>query len=286
LALDTATLERQAPQARIIGRRKARRWVPSLPELWRSRTILYYLVVRDIKARYAQTVLGAFWTVFQPLAMIGVFTYAFSRFFHDDSLGVPYTLWATAGIALWIFVSRSVMQGAGSLVGNVPFLTRTAVQRPLIPISAVCASCVDLLVGIALFLVLSTGYGVYPTWRYVLVPAVVVLAFLLALGLALLLSPLEVRFRDVGRTLPFVVQLWFFLSPVAYVPPTSGSELARLFLTDLNPAVGLLESFRWALLGTEVPSSDLIVTLVFTAVVLLAGAVYFTRSERMLVDEL
>jgi lipopolysaccharide transport system permease protein len=257
-----------------------------LRDLWRSREILYYMVVRDIKARYAQTLLGAFWTVFQPLAMIGVFTYAFSRFFHDQSLGVPYTLWATAGIALWIFLSRAVMQGAGSLVGNVPFLTRTAVQRPLIPIAAVCASCVDLLVGIALFLVLATGYGEYPTWRYALVPAVVALAFLMALGLSLLLSPLEVRFRDVGRTLPFAIQLWFFLSPVVYVLPASGPELVRLLLNDLNPAVGLFESFRWALLGTAVPSSDLIVTLVFTGAVILAGAVYFTRAERMLVDDL
>ncbi len=245
------------------------------------------MVVRDIKARYAQTLLGAFWTVFQPLAMIGVFTYAFSRFFHDQSLGgIPYALWATAGIALWIFLSRAVMQGAGSLVGNVPFLTRTAVQRPLIPIAAVCASCVDLLVGIVLFLVLATGYGEYPTWRYALVPAVVALAFLMALGLSLLLSPLEVRFRDVGRTLPFAIQLWFFLSPVVYVLPASGPELVRLLLNDLNPAVGLFESFRWALLGTAVPSSDLIVTLVFTGAVILAGAVYFTRAERMLVDDL
>jgi lipopolysaccharide transport system permease protein len=178
------------------------------------------------------------------------------------------------------------MQGAGSLVANVPFLTRTAVERPLIPIAAVCASCVDLLVGIVLFLVLAAGYEVYPTWRFALLPAVVLLAFLMGLGLAFLLSPLEVRFRDVGRTLPFAIQLWFFVSPVAYQLPDPGSEVVQLLLNDLNPLVGLLEAFRWAVLGTAVPTSDLIVTLVFTGAVMLAGAIYFTRAERMLVDDL
>jgi homopolymeric O-antigen transport system permease protein len=243
------------------------------------------MVVRDIKARYAQTLLGAFWTVFQPLAMIAVFSYAFSRF-QNQSLGVPYALWAIAGIAVWIFVSRAVMQGAGSLVGNTPFLTRTAVQRPLIPLAAVCASCVDLIVGVALFLVFAAGYEVYPTWRYALIPALIALAFLMALGLSFLLSPLEVRFRDVGRTLPFAVQLWFFVSPVAYQLPASGSELARLVLHDLNPMVGLLESFRWALIGTAPPDSTLVVTLAFTGAVMVAGILYFTRAERMLVDDL
>jgi len=285
LALDTATLERQTPQARIIGRRKAQRWVPSLPELWRSRTILYYLVVRDIKARYAQTVLGAFWTVFQPLAMIGVFTYAFSRFFHDDSLGVPYTLWATAGIALWIFVSRSVMQGAGSLVGNVPFLTRTGeVWFTNIP-NLWLLKDADGDGKAESRKVLSTGYGVYPTWRYLLVPAVVALAFLLVLGLALLLSPLEVRFRDVGRTLPVLVQLWFFLSPVAYLLQTPGHSWETA-VQALNPMVGLILGFRWALLGTPPPRGLLAIAVAISIVAIVAGLLRFARLERTLADDI
>src|SRR4051794_2447600 len=191
-----------------------------LRELWRYRELFGFLVWRDIKVRYAQTALGAAWMVFQPLAMMLVYTFAFSHLAKVNIPGVPYPLFALSGLTLWIFVSRGVTLGSDSLVSNIPIVTKTSSPRLLIPLAAVVSVFVDFLIALILFLCISGVYERPPTWRFIAVPPLLVVAFALTLGISLLLSATNVRYRDVGQALPFIVQLWFFLSPVAYLLQT------------------------------------------------------------------
>jgi lipopolysaccharide transport system permease protein len=263
----------------------SRRTIPLGPhELWRFRELFVFLVWRDIKVRYAQTALGAAWMVFQPLAMLLVYTFAFGHLAKVTIPDVPYPLFALAGLTLWIFVSRGVMLGSDSLIHNIPIVTKTSSPRMLIPVAAVVAVLVDFLIALALFLVIAATYGRYPTWRFAFFPPLLGVAFALTLGIALLLSATNVRYRDVSQALPFVVQLWFFLSPIAYLLQTPGHSWETI-VQALNPLVGLILAFRWALLGTPVPRGLLIVSVVIALVLLVAGAIQFARLERTLADD-
>ena len=195
--------------------------IPIRPrQLWRYRELFAFLVWRDIKVRYAQTALGAAWMVFQPLAMMLVYTFAFSHLARVNVPGTPYPLFALSGLTLWIFVSRGVTMGSDSLVQNIPIVTKTSSPRIIIPLAAVVSVFVDFLIALILFLVISGVYGRHPTWRFAFVPPLLFVTFVLALGISLFLSATNVRYRDVGQALPFIVQLWFFLSPVAYLLQT------------------------------------------------------------------
>lgn len=259
--------------------------IPIRPrELWRFRELFAFLVWRDIKVRYAQTALGAAWMVFQPLAMMLVYTFAFSHLARVNVPGTPYPLFALAGLTLWIFVSRGVMLGSDSLVQNIPIVTKTSSPRIIIPIAAVVSVFVDFVIALALFLIISGAYGRHPTWRFAAVPPLLLVTFLLALGIALFLSATNVRYRDVGQALPFIVQLWFFLSPVAYLLQTPGHSWETA-IQAVNPLVGLILAFRWALLGTPPPHGLLIVSVAVSVVVFAAGLLHFARLERTLADD-
>lgn len=253
-------------------------------ELWNYRELFAFLVWRDIKVRYAQTALGAAWMVFQPLAMMLVYTFAFSHLAKVNIPGIPYPLFALSGLTLWIFVSRGVMLGSDSLVSNIPIVTKTSSPRILIPLAAVVSVFVDFLIALALFLVIAGTYGRYPSWRFAFVPPLLLVAFTLALGISLFLSATNVRYRDVGQALPFIVQLWFFLSPVAYLLQTPGHSWETV-IQGLNPLVGLILAFRWALLGTPPPHGLLIFSIVIALVVLAVGLLRFARLERTLADD-
>ena len=257
---------------------------PRLKEVWEYRELFWFLVLRDIKVRYAQTLLGAFWTLFQPLGMMLVFTYAFSKIANIDTAGTPYPLFALAGLALWMFVSRAVLTGATSLVANIPLVTKTSCPRLIIPLAAVVSVLVDFVVALALFLVVALGYGRVPTCRFGFVPLILLLAFVLGLGLSVLLAALNVRYREVGPALPFVVQLWFFLSPVAYSLHTPGVSWATI-VQAFNPLVGMIEAFRWALLGTLPPHGLLVVSIGVSVLIFAAGVVYFSAAERTVADD-
>jgi lipopolysaccharide transport system permease protein len=257
---------------------------PRLGELWRFRELFGYLVWRDLKVRYAQTVLGAIWTIFQPLAMMGVYTYAFTQLARINTGSTPYVLFALSGLSVWTFVSRAVFQGTTSLVNEIALVTKTPSPRILIPLAAVVSMFVDFLITLALFLVFDAGYGRFPDWRFVFVVPLVALTFVLAFGVSLLLSALNVRYRDVGQALPFVIQLWFFLSPVAFpllTPPHSWET----YVQALNPLVGIVLAFRWALLGTSAPHGLFVVAVVVTFAVLAAGIAYFARADRTIADD-
>ncbi len=257
---------------------------PRLSELWAFRELFAFLVWRDIKVRYAQTKLGAAWMVFQPLAMMLVYTFAFSHLAKVNVPGTPYPLFALAGLTLWIFVSRGVQLGSESLVSNITLVTKTSCPRIIIPLAAVVSVFVDFLVALTLFLVISGVYGRFPSWHFVFVPFLLLLAFLLALGISLNLSALNVRYRDVGQALPFTLQLWFFLSPIAYLLQTPGRSWATI-VQALNPLVGLILMFRWAVLGTPAPRGLFIVAALICVGMFVLGVVQFARTERNIADD-
>ncbi len=256
-----------------------------LDELWRYREVFAFLVWRDIKVRYAQTTLGWAWMVFQPLALMLVYTFAFSHLAKVSIPGIPYPVFALSGLTLWIFVSRSVITGSESLLANIALITKTACPRILIPLAAVVSIFVDFLVALFLFFVISAFYGFFPTWRVVAVPLLLFVAFVLTFGLSLFLSATNVRYRDVAQALPFLVILWFFLSPVAYQLQTPGHSWETI-AQAVNPLVGLLLAFRWALLGTEPPHGLLACAVVISFAIFFFGLRHFSRAERTLADDI
>lgn len=257
---------------------------PRISELWAYRELFAFLVWRDIKVRYAQTVLGAIWTVFQPLAMMLVYTYAFTQLARINTGSVPYVLFALSGLLVWTFVSRAVFQGTTSLVSEIALVTKTPSPRILIPMAAVVSMFVDFLITLALFLVFDAAYGRFPDWRFVFVIPLLALTFVLTFGVSLLLSALNVRYRDVGQALPFVIQLWFFLSPIAF-PLLTPPHAWETYLQALNPLVGIVLAFRWALLGTPAPHGLFLVALVVTLALFATGVAYFARADRTIADD-
>lgn len=249
---------------------------PNLKELWHYRELVYFLAWRDVKVRYAQTVLGAAWTLFQPLALMLVFTYAFQRLGNIGTEGVPYPVFVLAGLSFWTFFSRAILQGSDSLVANAALLTRIYCPRILIPIATIVSALVDFALTLVLFVGFAAVYGYHPTWELVLVVPVFLLGFLFATGTALLLSAINVRFRDIRQGLPFLVQLWLFLSPVAY--PIDNP------LLYLNPLVGIIDAYRWCLIGTPASFAGLAVATAITVGTLAVAIPYFSRAERTFAD--
>jgi homopolymeric O-antigen transport system permease protein len=256
---------------------------PRLSELWQYRELFGFLVWRDLKVRYAQTVVGAAWTVFQPLAMMAVYAYAFTQLARVTT-GVPYVLYALSGLTLWTFVSRGVFVGTMSLVTEIAIVTKTSAPRVLVPMAALTSMLVDFVITLGLFIVFDAAYGRLPDWRFVFVPALFVLAYVLTLGMSLALSALNVRYRDVSQALPFVIQLWFFVSPIAFPLLTPGRAW-ETYVQALNPLVGIVLAFRWALLGTPAPHGLFIVALLVTVAVFAAGVAYFSRVDRTVADD-
>jgi lipopolysaccharide transport system permease protein len=257
---------------------------PRVGELWQFRELFVFLVWRDIKVRYAQTVLGAVWTVFQPLAMLAVYTYAFTQLARIDTGSTPYALFALSGLVVWMFVSRAVFQGTTSLVNEIALVTKTPSPRILIPMAAVVSMFVDFVITLVLFLIFAATYGRLPDWRFVFVLPLAALTFVLAFGLSLLLSALNVRYRDVGQALPFMIQLWFFLSPIAF-PLFTPPHAWETYLQALNPLVGIVLAFRWALLGTPPPHGLFVVAVIVTLVIFALGIAYFARADRTIADD-
>ena len=256
---------------------------PRLREAWDSRELLRFLTLRDIKARYVQTALGWFWTIFQPLGLMLVFTFAFSRLGNVKTDGVAYPVFALTGLAFWTYFQRAVTEGSQSLVLNAPLLTKTSCPRLLMPLSAVAAPLVDLVTAYVLVLVFLFAYGIEPTWRWLAFPAPVLVGVALAAALSILLSAMNVRYRDVRNALPFLIQFLLFLSPFAY----SLSEVhgAAQIVISINPLVGIVEGIRWSLLATPPPSVAAVVFSCSITLALLAGGLkYFSRFARDFAD--
>ncbi|MFB3820135.1 MAG: ABC transporter permease [Candidatus Methylomirabilales bacterium] len=273
----------QVPAVRI---RPSRGWVPlRLHDLWEYRELLYFLAWRTIRVRYKQTLLGAGWAIAQPLFTMGVFTLVFARFAGVPSDGVPYPLFAFCGLLPWQLFAQSLGDSSNSLVNSGQLIAKVYFPRLVIPCSTALIALLDFAVAGTVLAAMMAFYRVVPTGRLLLLPLLIALALALAIGAGLWLSALNVRYKDVRHLLPLLTQIWLLATPVAY-PGSLVPERWR-FLLSLNPLAGVVEGFRWALLGTPTAVGSLLPpSCVMAAVLLLSGAAYFRRMERTFADML
>lgn len=261
----------------------------NLHEFWAYRELLYFLVWRDIKVRYKQTVLGATWAILQPLLTMVVFTLFFGRMAGMPSDGLPYPVFSYAGLVVWGFFAQGLSQSSNSLVGSANLITKVYFPRLVIPAASVVGGLVDLAVALPVLGLLMAHYGVGAGWRLLAVPALLVLALVAALGVGLWLSALNVEYRDVRYVVPFLVQLWLFVTPVIYPASSVLPAIRRIGLPEwvygLNPMAGVVEGFRWACLGTDThPAPILLASAIAGLVLLVSGAWYFRSVERGFAD--
>lgn len=255
----------------------------NLRELWDYRELLWFLVWRDVKVRYKQTVLGAGWAILQPIATMVVCSLFFGRLAGMPSDGLPYPVFSFAALVPWTFFSQGLSQSANSLVGSHNLITKVYFPRLAIPISTVLAGLVDFALAFAVLLVMMLAYGIVPGPEVVALAPLLLLAFVTSLGAGLWLSALNVQYRDVRYIVPFLTQLWLFLTPIAYPSSLLGEPWRTVY--GLNPMAGVVEGFRWALLGTAEPPGPMLAASVLAALALLAGgALYFRRTERTFAD--
>ena len=267
----------------IQGSARSRVW-PCFEEMWGRREVLFFLAWRDLAVRYRQTVLGVSWALLQPMLMMVVFTVFFGRLAQMPSDGVPYPLFVFAGLLPWQLFSTSLTSSANSLITNERLITKVYFPRLAIPIAPLLTACVDFALAFVLLLLTMFYYGVAPTWGILAVPLFVSLALAAALAAGLGLAALNVEFRDVRHAVPFLVQLWMFATPIAY--PASVVPSGWRLLYGLNPMAGVVEGFRWALVGGPAPGAILAVSAVVVAVLTWISLVYFARVERRLADRI
>ena len=252
-------------------------------ELWHYRELLYFLTWRDVKVRYKQTVLGAAWAIIQPLSMMLVFSLFFGRLAKIPSDGIPYPLFTFCALIPWQLFAHSLTESSNSLVGNQHLITKIYFPRLVIPISAVLAGVVDFLIAFVILLLMMLYYGVSPGWAVITLPGFVLLTIITALGVGLWLSALNVKYRDVRYTMSFLVQFWLFATPVAYSSNLIPEKWRIVY--GLNPMAGVVEGFRWALLGNAPPSGRMLwVSIGVVIVVLVGGLYYFRRMEQEFAD--
>lgn len=270
-------------QFRIAIRPRRHLFDLDLRSIWEYRELLYFLVWRDLKVRYRQTVIGASWVIVQPLMTMIVFTAVFGNLAKIPSDGLPYPVFSFCALLPWNLFANSLNRGSASVVGNAQLVSKIYFPRLLLPLAGVLSPVVDFGVGFIFLIMMMQWFHTPLTSAVVLIPLFLLLAVLTALAIGLWLSALNVRYRDVGHTVPFLLQFWMFASPVAY-PVSLVPEKWRL-LYSLNPMVGVIEGFRWALLGTQSP--DFAVITVSAAAVLfllLPAIVYFKHTERTFAD--
>jgi lipopolysaccharide transport system permease protein len=254
-----------------------------LRELWEYRELLYFFVWRDIKVRYKQTVLGISWAILQPFFTMVIFSLFFGRLARVPSDGVPYPLFSFAGLIPWMFFANGLNQAANSLVTNSNLISKVYFPRLTIPIASVLAGLADFVPAFLILMVMMIYFGIYPTATFVWIPLFLLLALVTSLGVGIALSAINVKYRDVRHTVPFLVQCWLFATPIAY-PSSLLPEMWRKIYA-LNPMVGVVEGFRWSLLGTETQPGAMVVVSSLAALAVLAGAAfYFRRLERAFAD--
>jgi lipopolysaccharide transport system permease protein len=259
-------------------------WISlGLKDLWQYRELLFFLTWRDIKVRYKQTALGAAWAIIQPLFTMLVFTLFFGRLAKVPSDGIPYPLFSYTALLPWQLFAYALTESSNSVVANERLITKVYFPRLVVPLASILAGLVDFVVAFTLVVGMMVWYGVRPTWAVLTLPFFVILAMATALGVGLWLSALNVIYRDVRYTLNFIVQFWLFASPVAYSSTLVPARWRPFY--GLNPMAGVIEGFRWALLGkAQAPGAMLWVSMIVVALVLIGGLYYYRRMEKTFAD--
>jgi len=254
-----------------------------LREAWEYRELLYFFVWRDIKVRYKQTLLGATWAVIQPVTTMIIFSVVFGMLAKLPSDGIPYPIFSYAALLPWQLFSKALSDASASLVSNQQLVTKIYFPKIFLPVSSILSGLVDFLISIVILFGLMWYYGIPLTRNIVVLPALVLFALATALAVALWLASFNVRYRDVKYVLPFLTQIWLYATPVAYSSTMIPEQWRGLY--GLNPMAGVVEGFRWALLGSQVTSSSLIgVSILAVVPMLVGGVIYFQRMERTFAD--
>jgi lipopolysaccharide transport system permease protein len=268
----------------VIRVQPTRGWVHlGFRELWHFRSLLYFLTWRDVKVKYKQTMLGVTWAIVQPVMNTVIFTIVFGRFIRVQTPGnVPYEIFAFSGMLMWGFFATALNAAAGSVVGNANLISKVYFPRLIVPVSGVAGALPDFAVGFLLLLVLLPIYGLMPGPALLLAPAFLLLAIITALGVGIWMAALTARYRDFRYVVPFLVQFWFFASPVAY--PSNEITQPWRTLYGLNPMTGVIEGFRWAVLRQQPPSMMILLSVGVAVFFLVTGLFYFRRVEKTFAD--
>ena len=282
---EAANAPAHGEHARLTRIAPSKGWVAlHLNELWEFRELLYFLTWRDIKVRYKQTALGAAWAVIQPVFTMLIFSLFFGKLGKMPSDNIPYPLFSMAGLVPWTFFVYGLTQSSNSLVGSQNLIKKVYFPRLVIPISSICSGFVDFVIAFLILFVMMFYYGVAPGANIYWIPAFILLTFITSLGTGLWLSALNVEYRDVRFTIPFLTQFWMFATPIAY-PSSLVTDPVLRVIYGLNPMVGVVEGFRWGLLGAHTEPGPIVIASVGAALFLMvSGAFYFRRMERTFAD--
>jgi len=263
--------------------RPPRKWIPvDLKELWAYRELIVSFSLRDIKLRYKQTGLGIAWAALQPLLTMLIFTVIFGGLAKIPSDGVPYPLFVLAALLPWTLFSEGLTRSTTSMITNANIMTKVYFPRLIMPLSSIISPLVDFVISFFILMAMMFYYGFMPTINIVFLPVFLLLALATSLGVGLWLSALNVKYRDFQYTVPFLIQIWMFASPVVYSSSLVPEALRPIF--GLNPMTGVIEGFRWALLGTGAPSTMVLVSVGMVIVLLVSGMFYFRRMEQYYAD--
>lgn len=275
----------QPEQLPVLIIQPTKGWVSlQLREVWRYRELLFFLIWRDIKVRYKQTVIGAAWAIIQPVTTMVVFSLFFGGLAKIPSDGIPYPIFSYAALVPWLFFANGLGQASNSLVGSSNLIKKVYFPRLVIPLSNVMSGIVDFLLAFAVLIVLMLGYGIVPTINVIWLPVFLLISFITALGVGLWLSAMNVEFRDIRYIIPFLTQIWMFITPIAYPSSLITNETLRA-LYAINPMAGTIDGFRWALLGTNTPPGiGLVISTIVAVLLLISGAYYFRRMEKNFAD--
>jgi lipopolysaccharide transport system permease protein len=278
---NTARSHENAPHIHI---EPTRGWPhPRLGDMWQYRDLFYFFIWRDIKVRYKQTVMGTSWAIIQPFFTMVIFSLFFGRLAKVPSDGVPYPIFAYAALVPWTFFANALQLGSNSLVMNADMLKKIYFPRMILPSATVLAGLVDFCFAFAVLIVMMFFYGFYPTVNTIYLPFFMLLMLITSIGVSLWLSALNVQFRDVRYTIPFLTQAWLFITPIAY--PSSLLSEPWQTLYGINPMAGVVEGFRWALLGTNTaPGPITLVSTLVAIALLISGAYNFRRMEKTFAD--
>ena len=268
----------------------SRGWIAlKVKELWQYRELLYFLTWRDIKVRYKQTLLGVIWAILQPVLSMVVFSLIFGKLAKIGSDGIPYPLFNLAAVVPWTYFTQSLTQSSNSVVGSGNLVTKVYFPRLIMPIAGVFSGLVDFLIAFVILVILIVGYyfwggfQVHITLGVFLLPFFTLLSMITALGVGMWLSALNVQYRDVRYVVPFLIQFWFYLTPVIYPSSMLTNPLIKIFY-GLNPMAGVIEGFRWALLGSYPPQAMIGVSVLASFGILISGSFYFKRMEKNFAD--